>query len=64
MINCREQDILVQDLVPNHALRKAADWFTRQQIAQVEAVTIEMQEKERPGDIDVVFLGHKLIEDA
>lgn len=27
--NCREQDIFVQDLVPNYALSKAADWFIR-----------------------------------
>lgn len=64
MVNCREQDVLIQDVIPNLALRKAADWFTRQQIAQVESVTIETQVKERPGDIDVVFLGRKLIEDA
>jgi hypothetical protein len=32
--DCKEQDVFVQDLIYNHALSKAADWFRRQQIAK------------------------------
>jgi len=62
--HCREQDIFVQDLIPNHALMKAADWFVRQRISLMEVVNLEVKKEERPQDFDVVTLGRKLIEDA
>lgn len=64
MTHCREQDILVQNLIPNHALNKAADWFTRQQVSMMDEVTLETVEEEKPGKIDVVLLGSKLLEEA
>ena len=46
--HCREQDIFVQDLIPNHALNKAADWFVRQRISLMDQVTIEIAKDEKP----------------
>ena len=64
--HCPEQDIFVQDLIPNHALNRAADWFIRQRISLMDEVTLEVKNEDKPEDIreQVVSLGNKLIEDA
>ena len=43
IVHCRKQDILVQDLIPNFALPKAADWFVRQRISLMEEVSMEVE---------------------
>ena len=62
--HCREQDVFVQDLIPNHALNKAADWFIRQRISLTEEVVMEVPQEEAPQDIDVRSLGYRLVEEA
>ena len=39
MSNCSEQDIFVEELIPNHALNKAAEWFNRQKVSKMESET-------------------------
>ena len=62
--HCREMDIFAQDLIPNHALNKAADWFIRQRISLEDEVILEARKQEKPDEIDVTILGRKLIEEA
>lgn len=54
----------MQDLIPNHALNKAADWFIRQRISLTEEVLMEVPQEEAPQDIDVRSLGYRLVEEA
>ena len=40
--SCGEQDIFVEELIPNHALSKAAEWFNRQKISKMASEDIEV----------------------
>ena len=63
--NCRESDILLQDLIPNHALNKASDWFIRQRIACEDQVILETNSRtDNKEQLDFYALGHELIEEA
>jgi hypothetical protein len=60
--DCKEQDVFVQDLIYNHALSKAADWYRRQQIAKAEIVEVEIENTKHDKDISTV--AKQMIEQA
>lgn len=59
--DCKEQDVYVQDLIYNHALSKAADWFRRQQIAKAQLVDVEI-DKDQNLDRDLGSAARQMIE--
>ena len=65
--DCREQDIFVQDLIPNYALSKAADWFIRQKVSLMDEVPMEVSKDEKQiteHKKEAIMLGSELISEA
>ena len=63
MSNCSEQDIFVEELIPNHALNKAAEWFNRQKVSKMESEDIEV-DKPKSKDDDITEVARQLLCDA
>ena len=62
MSSCSEQDVFVEELIPNHALNKASEWFNRQKVSKMESEDIEI---EKPKAIeDVTDVAKQLICEA
>ena len=62
--HCRESEVLAQDLIPNHVLNRAADWFIRQKISLSDQITMELTKRDEADDIDVKSLGETLLREA
>ena len=63
MPNCSEQDIFVEQLIPNNALQKAAEWFNRQKISKMKSEDIEV-DKPSNKDEDMIEIVQQLLIDA
>ena len=63
MSNCSEQDIFVEELIPNHALNKAAEWFNHQKVSKMESEDIEV-DKPKNKDEDITEVARQLLCDA
>ena len=63
MSSCSEQDIFVEELIPNHALNKAAEWFNRQKISKMESEDIVI-DKPKKDDDDIMEVARQLMCEA
>jgi hypothetical protein len=60
--DCKQQDVFVQDLIFNHALTRAAEWFRRQQISKMVVEDLEIEQKQMKSENDIFAVAKQLIE--
>ena len=65
MEHCREQDVLVQDLIYNKQLDRAAQWYLRQVQSQAATCLVEIDRSDNNGQSeDVNEIAQRLIKEA